>query len=518
MSIRPNSSAYVIALAASAFACSGAQAPQSAGLSVGGSAVGSTPAGAPPAGAGGNPTSGGGGGGGGDQAGVIPGGAGSGPLPMQVPSRSPPGSCGLASPAFCEDFEKKAPGGRAGDMDETHWAFARWSHLGGQFFVRKPATTETNRSISSVFCGKPFADLLMPADVQICDGVGVDGLISAQLNEVFDDLGDFGINSFRSRQLFDFTGRTGTVMFDVDAKVNPRASGHGWWIEFWITADPEPLPYHEAPTVVSYPKNGLGINFVGDNDCPQGREATSVQRVFVMKDYKIVHEFSAGDLDHKTNNDRCVKTQDQKLNRFKILVSKDKLEVWGSHHDDAKNLHLMASTSNLDLSFTRGYIHLQHSQYNAPKDGNVTGVQTYRWDNIGFDGPSYAPTRAFSVPDNAEAIGEPGIMFGYHIDERRPTELTIPGVELKDATKASLDLNTFTWGPRTVEYTLNGGPPHTFAVPDFGRDGVRCNAVPLELSELVNGDNRLTLRMTTPQSQGLPEYVGNIDLSLDTIQ
>ncbi len=493
MSIRSTSLACVIVLGSALMACSSGKSPQT------------------PSAAGGSGSGNGGGSSGG----------GGGPLPMEVPPRSPPGSCGLENPAFCEDFEKKSPGGRAGDMDDSLWAFARWSHLGGQFFVRKAAATETNRTISSVFCGEPFSGLLMPSDVQICDGIGVDGLVSAQMNEVFDDLGDFGINSFRSRQLFDFTDRVGTVVFDVDAKVNPRAQGHGWWVEFWITEDPEPLPYHEAPTVLSYPRNGLGLNFVGDNDCPQGREATSLQRVFVTNNHKIIHEYTAGELDHKNDRDRCVKTQDQKLNRFKIKVSKDRLEVWGSHYDDPQNLHLMASTSSLDLNFTRGYIHLQHSQYNAPKDGNVTGVQTYRWDNIGFDGPSYAPTRAFAVPDNTQELrgnDGPGIMYGYRITSERTLDLTVPDVELKDATHASLDLNTFTWGPRTVEFTVNGGPPHTFAVPDFGRDGVRCNSVPVELSELVDGDNLLTFRMTTPQNDELPEFIGNIDLTLDTMK
>ena len=46
---------------------------------------------------------------------------------------------------------------------------------------------------------------------------------------------------------------------------------------------------------------------------------------------------------------------------------------------------------NLNLSFTRGFVHFQHAQYNAAKA--VDGVslsarhQTYHWDNIGFDGP-----------------------------------------------------------------------------------------------------------------------------------
>lgn len=445
--------------------------------------------------------------------------SGSSSVPEEVPPRSPPGSCGLDKPAFCEDFEKPSPGGRGGDLDDSLWSFSRWGHETRQFFVRVPATQETDRSISSVFCGKAFSNLLMPNDVVICDGVGVDGLTSSQLNEVYDDQGDFAFNSMRSRQLFDFTGRTGTVVFDVDAKVNPYNLGHGWWIEFWITDDTAPMPYHEAPAVVSYPANGLGINFQGLNDCPQGREATTVSRVFVTKNHKIVHDYGGADLDHDSDAGRCVTTKDQKLNHFEIKVSKDQVEIWGSDFDDAKNAHRMAVAKILDLPFTRGYIHLQHSQYNAPKDGDVTRVQTYRWDNIGFDGPSYAPSRAYPGADNDEPDidGSGGILYGYLVGSTKGVSVPIKGVELKDATRAVLDLNTLNYaGARTVEYKVNGGPAHTFEVQNFDRPGVRSFAVELVLSELKDGDNEVTFRMATPEKDNLEEYIGNVELTLET--
>lgn len=441
-------------------------------------------------------------------------------LPAEVPPRSPPGSCGLEKPAFCEDFEKVAPGGRGGDLDETLWAFSRWGHETREFFTRIPASqeSESERAVTSVFCGKTFSGLLPPNDVVICDGVGVDGLTSGQLNEVYDDQGDFAFNSMRSRQLFDFTGRTGTVVFDVDAKINPFNLGHGWWIEFWITDDSAPMPYHEAPSVVSYPKNGLGINFQGLNDCPQGREATTVSRVFVTKDHRIVHDYPGSELDHESDEKRCITTADQKLNHFEIRVSVDKVEIWGSNHDDPKNAHRMATANILDLPFSRGYIHLQHSQYNAPKDGNVTAVQTYRWDNIGFDGPSYAPQRSFAALDNDEPDidGEGGVMYGYKVNSKDETVVKIPGVELGDATRAVLDLNTLNYEQaRTVEFKVNGGPPHTFEVPNFNRGGMRSFAVELVLSELKDGDNEIAFRMATAEGDNLEEYVGNIELTLE---
>lgn len=438
------------------------------------------------------------------------------PMPMEVPPRSAPGSCGLENPAFCETFEKKHPEGRAGDLDESLWSFSRWGHEWTQYFVRVPASQETGRAIGSVFCGGSFADRLMPNDVAICDGVGVDGLTSAQLNEVFDDQEDFAFNSMRSRQLFDFTNRTGTVVFDVDAKVNPLNVGHGWWVEFWITEDSAPMPYHEAPGVVSYPRNGLGIDFRGLNDCPQGRTATTVARVFVTKDHEILHDYPGWELEHDSDEARCIKTEDQKLNRFKIMVSKDKLEIWASHFDDGENLHRIVTAPMLDLPFTRGYIHLQHSAYNAPKDGNVTAVQTYRWDNIGFDGPSYAVPRSYTVADNdvPDTDGRGGYMYGYVFKGADWVSLTVPGVDLDKAASAVLDFNTLIYGPRTLQYRLNGGGMHTFEMRDFGRPGLRTFSVGLPLNELKAGDNTLEVKLASAEAAGLPEYIGQVEVSI----
>src|SRR5262249_5676593 len=152
-----------------------------------------------------------------------------------------------------------------------------------------------------------------------CDGVGVDGTVSHQLNEVYDDQGDFAFNSMRIRQLFDFTDRAGTLVFDVDAKINPYNAGHGWWIEVFITDDAGPMPYHEAPGVLAFPKNGLGFAFQGLNNCPQGRTANQISRVFVFKDHQILHDYPGWDLTFDSDAARCFKTADQKLNRFKLL-------------------------------------------------------------------------------------------------------------------------------------------------------------------------------------------------------
>lgn len=443
----------------------------------------------------------------------------SGPPPPTTTKRSPPGSCEIDDPAFCEQFETPQPGGRGGDIDESIWAFSRWGHETRQHFVRDPASTETDRTISSTFCGKAFSNILLDNDVVACDGIGVDGLTSHQLNEVYDDQGDFAFNGMRIRQPFDFTGRTGTIMFDVDAKVNPYNLGHGWWVEMWVTEDPSPLPYHEAPGVVSYPRNGIGINFQGLNTCPQGREATEISRVFVTNNYSILHDIPGWELTHDPDPARCFKIADTKLNRIKVLINKSQLEVWASDDDDPTNLHHIATAPTIDLPFERGYVTLQHSQYNARKDGNVTGEQTYRWDNVGFDGPAYLTPRAYEVPDNTlpDIDGTGGHMYGYQLTDTKFTTLPLKGVDLTNAMSATFDFSFLADSGRSLVYRFNGGPQHTFTVPDFDREGLRGFSTDVPLSELVSGDNTLDVMMSSGQTDP-EEYVGNLELTVQQSQ
>jgi hypothetical protein len=345
-------------------------------------------------------------------------------------------------------------------------------------------------------------------------GAGVDGLVSHQLNEVYWDQGDFAINSMRARQMFDFTDRTGTVMFDVDAKVNPLNLGHGWWVEFWITDDTAPMPYHEAPGVLSYPKNGVGFNFQGLNSCTQGRNATQISRVFVTKDYAILHDIPGWELTFDSDDARCFKVQDGKLNRFKILINKDKAEVWVSDAGDVNSLHRIATAPILDLPFTRGYIHLQHSQYNAHKDGAVTPTQTYRWDNIGFDGPSYAVPKAYPFADNngPDIDGVGGVAYGYRTGQS--WTLQTDGVDLSGATKATLDFTIQAVIGESFNYSFNGGPTHAFVIPSYqadNRDGLRGFSLEVPLAELRSGTNSVTFEIVGTYAF---DQVANLELSL----
>jgi hypothetical protein len=441
------------------------------------------------------------------------------PNPDPVPSPYPVGSCGLDQPAFCDTFETPQAGGRGGELDESRWSFSRYSHMDVQFFVRIPASTLSDVVYPPVFCGEPFSNLLPGNDVALCDGVGVNGQASRQLNEVFHDIGGFGFNSARIRQPFDFTNRTGTLVFDVDAKINPHNVGHGWWIEFWLTEDPAPMPYHESPTVIAYPRNGIGFAFRGFGTCGKADWLNQLETVFVSRNYQIYREYAGDwDVDHDTWEGRCFKTADRQLNRFKLLISKERAELWVSDYDDPLNLRRVASVPDLDLNFTRGYVHLQHSHYNARKDGNVTPAQTYRWDNVAFDGPHYPTPRAYDIPDqNVTAARPDGILTGYYLRASDTVRVTAPAVDLTSALAAIFNFNLKASVGRTLEYRFNEREWRAFRIPDFGPgadwNGLRSFSVDVPLADLMPGDNVIDLRMTPGGEEH--EVIGNMDVMIE---
>ena len=447
--------------------------------------------------------------------------AGSGPVvtPIEpIPSTLEPGSCGLEAPAFCEKFDTPQPGGRGGDLDEAVWSYARYGHPGTQsFFLRGPFSTNDEQAFPSKFCGAPFANILPGQDVKFCEGMGVDGLPSSQLNEVLDDEGDFGFNSMRIRQPFDFTAREGKIVLDVDAKVNPRNLGHGWWVEVWITEDPVPMPYHNAPTVSSFPRSGVGFALQFGADCPESDTDwnNALETVTVTKDYQILHSIPFWEFEQDQTG-RCFRCADEALNHLEFRVTQDRLEFWASDYDDPASLKLRTTVSGLDLPFSRGYVHLQHAAYNAPKDGNVTAAQTFRWDNVGFDGPTYPTPRAYEVPDNdQEHAGR--IRTAYLLMAGETQSFTLPAVDTQSALGATFNFGLFAADQQTLQYRLNGGEWHDFlinAATGFEGTGKRTFSTPVALDELVQGDNTLDVKMKDLKSD---EMIGNIDLTIEAM-
>ncbi|HEV8551374.1 MAG TPA: hypothetical protein VGQ57_20140 [Polyangiaceae bacterium] len=426
-----------------------------------------------------------------------------------------PGDCGLEQPAFCATFETAHPGGRGGELDERVFGFARWGHQVQYSWERAPAHTYPDDYLfPATFCGAPFDGVLPDEDVRTCDGAGVDGTTSGQLEETFDDQAATGVNALRVRQPFDFAGRVGKIVWDVDAKVNPLNTGQGWWMALWLTAEPTPLASDARDGIDSFPRNGVGFTFAFGADCPETADdwQNALEGVVVTNDYQIALSRPFWELEQA--DARCFRVADAHLNHFELRLSEDAAELWASDYDEPASLQLRAKTSGLGLSFQRGYVQLQHWANNAASGGHVTPSQTFRWDNIGFDGPRLPTPRAYDVPDPGTP-GESGARrIGYLFSEG-PLSFTLRGVDLSNATSASFNFVLDAGPGSELEYSLNANPGHTFVYPETtgASGGLHGFSVDVPLAELVPGDNVISVSLPGAL---VAQGIGALDLTLET--
>jgi hypothetical protein len=277
------------------------------------------------------------------------------------------------------------------------------------------------------------------------------------------------------------------------------------------------MPYHNAPTVAAFPRSGVGFALQFGADCPESDTEwnNALETVTVTKDYQILHSIPFWETEEDQEG-RCFAVADEKLNHLEFRVSQDKLEFWASDYDDPTSLKLRTTVPGLDLPFSRGYVHIQHAAYNAPKDGHVTSAQTFRWDNVGFDGPTYPTPRAYEVPDNTDAYAG-RIRTAYVLMGGETQSFKLPAVDKKDALAATFNFGLFAADAQTLQYRFNGGAWHDFLINSatgFEGTGKRTFSTPVALDELSEGDNTLEVKMKKLEHD---EMIGNIDLTIEAV-
>lgn len=386
------------------------------------------------------------------------------------------GGCGLTSAAFCDTFDQgpATNRGRAGDLDASKWTVGRlipsMSEPGAANPVREAA-------IPPCKAGAP-AVVFPPFDTLICDpdARGNRRLMTAVAMQ------NYGSNSYMIQQPFDFTGRTGKIVFDVDAAT---PGGLGAFVAVEITEDP-----HQAPTYQEFqnnetgpiPRNGIMLKWA--DNCGLGRNAAKLAYVLTYNNYAMtLIDKPAFDI----GRDVCPKTKESSLNHIEIQLSQNKIDVYMSDFSNDgvtfPNLKLIY-TANISLPFSRGFVHMvarNHAGDKYQKDFQTDPIGIFFWDNIGFDGPVVTGHRFYGVPDNNTRTtfnGLPSMNLGYILRDGlnggppagiyNPNNLIsaplqIAGVNTSGATKARITMNLYfntithvadaTWG---IRYRLNG--------------------------------------------------------------
>ena len=479
---------------------------------------------------GGSTASGGSGGGGGGTGGSATtggkggvGGAGAGSGGTSMPGGGAPpqdSACGIANTAFCVTFEDgpSSVRGRAGDLDPAVFSAGRiapQSMAGGDMTVWVgPATIPDCRD----GVGRT---VLPPNDTLICTpttAIGSSHLLTAVGSQ------NYGLNSYRIRQPFDFAGRTGTIALDVDATMLDGLFG---WASVEITEDPDPTPSFTSFEYGPLPRNALEVQFDFDR-CGDG--AVSVGRALVFDDYEVT------ELENEDDDPVCFATELGRLNRVRIRVSESRLEVLASDRSpDGLNFPepRLVFATNMSLPFSRGYVHFTAHNHATLKYG-YEDAWIVRWDNIGFDGPKLENTREYEIPDSmqpATVEDTEGLNVGYALDEQPGPNppLAFEGVDLTGVTKATLSISSYylnqggNYARYTLRYRFNGGEfidrPLTAgevsAISTMSQLGAMVQAIDVPLSALQNGTNTLEFA-TSNVPTNYPPAVANIDLVLST--
>lgn len=446
--------------------------------------------------------------------------------------------CGFASAAFCDTFDApSAVRGRAGDLDPSRWSAARGNPQlpsgNGNALAAGPATIGTCRADLP-------AQVFPDEDTLVCDSNE-----SIASNHLLVAVGaqNYGQNSYRIRQPFDFEARTGTIAFDAEGFViNPLLG----WISIELTEDPTPIPSFSigAPDQNNdeggaIPRNAVEVQFQAG--CAGEPGSVGVRFIDVITDYQ--------DTLFTPETPTCVAGAQGKLNHFEIAVSQSRVEVWATpFSDDGTSFAapILLHAADVALPFARGWVHItthNHATIKYSHDdtqGAPAPIDAWvaRWDNVGFDGPVIATTRESEVPDSLVAstdawnIPGPVMNVGYRVPDAMdgaPLSFVLEGVDPTGMGSARLAIAmwyllndpAFPTSGFVLRYRLNGGTWHErtptaseIAVLESGHaQGAIGQMLDVPIEDLVVGDNTLEIE-TSGVPQSYPPVASAIDLIL----
>jgi hypothetical protein len=384
------------------------------------------------------------------------------------------------------------------------------------------------------------AQVSPPNDALVCDATTA---IASPHLMVAVGAQNYGQNSYRIRQPFDFAGRTGKIVFDVDATVENGLIG---WTSVEVVEDPTNVPTFaldfDNDEDAAVPRNGLELQF--QNGCVNaGAPGVGLRMLLVYRNYQptaLVPSQSAP----------CIPTQRDHLNHFELRVSQQNVEVWAtpaSANGVSFGNAVLVYGAPVSLPFSRGYVSISTHNHASLKYSPTYSVShaemdawVTRWDNVGFDGPVITNWREYEVADSltpgtdAWNRSGPVVSVGYRVPDAAtgPTQtLHLRNVDTTNAVSARLSVSAwyltsadFGADPTkfVLRYRFNGKAWHDrkLTTEELGvlariSHGQLGQMLDVPLSDLVQGDNTLEfVTLNVPQSY--PPLVQNIDLVLRT--
>lgn len=452
--------------------------------------------------------------------------------------------CGLSPAAFCETFESGPAAmndrGRGNELSRTRFSSTRFHPSlstgdGVTFWVWEAELGFMTGELPG--CRPDVPAFLMPTqDTLVCDPSGAIGsrfLLTAVASQ------NYGVNTYRIRQPFDFANRTGRIVFDVDLG-NHFLLGYTSVV---VSDEPAAAPGWDLNGRGPNPHDGVIVVFAGDQ-----------VQVHDVRDH-LMTTIEGG-------ASTPFPAQRGHLHRVELRLSTSGLEVLTSPPSpDGIAFGPLVSRRSVafaqPLGFSRGHVQLLAHNHATWKYGITFGglprpLRSWNvyWDNIGFDGPVVQPPREYEVPVSAvphsfttvdehpagviTTVVHPGLSLGYTMPDgvdALGAPLVFRGVSLDHAVRARLVFNGYYQGYGTdgirlgtgrLRYALNGNAPHLRSftpgeramIDTPGQTGGYNHAIDVPLAELVDGDNSVRFGTLNIES-GYPNAVTNLDLVVD---
>ena len=181
---------------------------------------------------------------------------------------------------------------------------------------------------------------------------------------------NYGMNSYMIKRPFDFAGRTGKIVFDVDA-VN--VNWLGTFISLDITEDPVSAPtfrefgnFEHGPI----PRNGIMIKW-SDNCLVQGT-AVTLGKTIVYSNYTPydhrTHLCCQPVYDASVHNHACGLPESHRSAAVTVASRDLRFELLAGRWTELCDLQRIYS-ANINLPFTRGYVHIAARNHASAKYG-----------------------------------------------------------------------------------------------------------------------------------------------------
>jgi hypothetical protein len=409
--------------------------------------------------------------------------------------------------AFCDTFDQPmGTGNRSGDLNGDVWGVSRTTSGSGYGITSNPADHwYTSQQLQ---CDGTLP-VLPEHDITVCNGMLIQSVNDGGTINTLQGNGNFTVLAMYPKQPFDIAGRTGTVVFDVGAD---SEDAHAAWPGFIYTDQPVPAPYEDAAGQAPFARNSFGftIGRVDNTNCQY------VADIYVTRNYRLFASFD-NNLDFSFTRTGCVAppTSFGQLNHFEVRISVSHIEVWGTDAGTTTFRQLLVA-NNPNLPLTRGVIWMEDIHYNACKEFLHQCDHTFAWDNVGFDGPILPRDWAVDVNDRLAPLSGGTVDLGWELAANGTTPaLSLPNITADKIANAQpfgalLTLNFAPQNPTTITYRLNGNAAHSQPWVFADNTGFvwRTIAIPVSLSEVVVGNNSVTI-----QSSG-PAAIANVDLIL----